>query len=162
MESAAKSVKPLNLNKLRKDLELIMDEIDRTQGVLPDYYSPVMWTRLQETAERIANAIQAVRMKLSGKTVKEIADALGLGLMSVAGYLAWNTMLDPGWIKPEVARNRVACPACHAPVGSECRAPRTHKSRIEAFRNSSEGQEYLQTKAEYMEERYGVKTVAGS
>lgn len=50
MKSEAKPVKPLNLDKLRKDLQLIMDEIDRTQGVLPDYYSPVMWTRLQETA----------------------------------------------------------------------------------------------------------------
>ena len=92
----------------------------------------------------------------------DIAKALDLSTKTVGAYLAWNTMFDPGWIKPEVAKNRIACPACHAPMGSECRAPRTHKSRIEAFRDSSEGQKYLQTKAGYMEERYGVKTVAAS
>lgn len=162
MKSGAKPVKPLNLNKLRKDLQLIMDEIDRTQGVLLDYYSPVMWTRLQETAERVANAIQAVRMKLSGKTSEDIAKALDLSTKTVAAYLAWNTMFAPNWIKPEAARNNIACPSCHAPVGSECYDDRTHKSRIEAFRKSSEGQKYLQSKAHHMEERYGVKAVAAS
>ena len=113
--------KPLDLGRLRKDLSLIMDEIDRSHGVLPDYYSPVMWQRLQETAERVANAIQAVRMKLTNKslTVHEIASKLGLGYMQVAGYLAWNTMLDPNWVKPSIAVETVACP-CGAPKGRYC------------------------------------------
>jgi hypothetical protein len=45
---------------------------------------------VQEIAGKVSNAIQTVRMKLSGKTVREISDTLGLGFMSVAGYLAWN------------------------------------------------------------------------
>jgi hypothetical protein len=160
VESEIKPIKPLKLNKLREDLQLIIDEIDRIQVVLPDYYSPVLRTRVQETAEKVSRAIQVVRMKFSGKTLKEISDTLGLGVWSVNGYLASNTMFDPAWIKPGVARNRIACPLCHAPMGSECSGPRIHKSRIEAFRNSTEGQAYLQTKAENMKERYGVKTVA--
>jgi hypothetical protein len=164
MKSEAKPVKPLNLNKLRKDLQLIMDEIDRTQGVLPDYYSPVMWTRLQETAERVANAIQAVRMNLSGNSVGEIAKELGLSIQSVAAYLAWNTMYDPSWIKPLDAVGHTACPSCGAPIGTTCSGivGNAHGSRIEAFRKSSDGEKYLQSKAHHMEERYGIKAVAAS
>ena len=155
--TTATKLKPLDLKKLRKDLQLIMDEIDRTQGILPDYYSPVMWSRLQDTAERVANAIQAVRMKLNGKPVEDIVKELGLSKQSVAAYLAWNTMLDPDWIKPEAARNSIACPLCNAPAGEECYGtPRTHKARIEAFRNSPTGEHYLQSKAQMMEDRYGV------
>jgi hypothetical protein len=58
MENTKNSkLKPLNLAKLRRDMEMIMSEIDRTGGVLPDAYSPVMWQRLQHTTEKVANAI---------------------------------------------------------------------------------------------------------
>jgi hypothetical protein len=35
-----KKLKPLNIEKLRRDMKIVMDEIDRTGGVLPDAYSP--------------------------------------------------------------------------------------------------------------------------
>src|ERR1017187_9844334 len=100
--SKKQSLKPLNLGKLKADLALIMDEINRSNGVLPDYYSPVMWQRLQQTADKVATAIQCVRMKLSNPTMtsEEIGNKLGIGKMSVAGYLAWNSMLAPEWVKP--------------------------------------------------------------
>src|ERR1035437_3267133 len=72
------TLKPLNLGKLKADLALIMDEINRSNGVLPDYYSPVMWQRLQQTADKVATAIQCVRMKLSNPTMtsEEIGNKL--------------------------------------------------------------------------------------
>jgi hypothetical protein len=57
-------VKPLDLAKPRRDMHIVMDEIDRSGGVLGDAYSPIMWQRLQSTTERVANAIHAVRLKL--------------------------------------------------------------------------------------------------
>ena len=167
MKSEKKPVKPLNLNKLRKDLQLIMDEIDRTHGVLPDYYSPIMWMRLQETADRVANAIQAVRMKLSGLTSSEIADKLGLGVQQVAAYVAWNTMFDPHWVRPKEVIAWSARPKCDAEAGQRCQyhsapANKIHSERREAFRNSAAGKMYLKNRAEELEERYGVKAVAAS
>ena len=96
----AKKVKPLNIEKLRRDMRIIMDEIDRSGGVLPDAYSPLMWQRLQETTEKVADAIQAVRLTLSGMTCGEAAVKLGLETAQVAGYVAWNTMLQPDWVAP--------------------------------------------------------------
>jgi hypothetical protein len=55
------ALKPLSLGKLKTDLAIIMGEIDRSNGILSDYYTPVTWQRLQETAEKISNAIQCVR-----------------------------------------------------------------------------------------------------
>jgi hypothetical protein len=66
-------LKPLNMGKLRRDIQIIMDEIDRSGDILPDAYSPLMWQRLQRTTEGVANAIQAVRLRLSGMTCDEIA-----------------------------------------------------------------------------------------
>jgi hypothetical protein len=95
-------LKPLNIEKLRRDMKTIMDEIDRSGGVLPDAYSPVMWQRLQETTEKVADAIQAVRLTLSGMTCGEAAAELGLETAQVAGYLAWNTMLQQSWVAPRL------------------------------------------------------------
>jgi hypothetical protein len=144
-------LKPLSIGKLRKDLQLIMDEIDRTHGVLPDYYSPVMWQRLQNTAEKVSDAIQAVRMKLSGMTTPQIADKLELKVAQVAGYIAWNTMLDPEWLKPQIVVSSTACPSCGAAPGEHCNyasAPghKLHPARREAFKNSRSARSISQQK----------------
>jgi len=159
-----KPLKPLSLGKLRADLALIMDEIDRSNGVLSDYYSPIMWQRLQNTAEKVANAIQSVRLKLGNPemTAEEIGLKLGLGKMSVAGYLAWNTMLAPDWVKPSDVIATTPCPKCGAPAGEGCRycsapAHKIHKERREAYKTSPIGAEYLKDRAAQMEERYGLK-----
>jgi hypothetical protein len=86
------------LLKLRQDLQAIMDEIDGTPKEVLDAYSPHMWSRLQKTTEKIATAINAVRLRLSGKTCAEIAAELGVTKSQVAGYVAWNTMLQPSWM----------------------------------------------------------------
>ena len=136
-EAETKKLKPLNLEKLRRDMELIMDEIDRTGGVLPDAYSPVMWQRLQETTEKVADAIQAVRLKLSGLTCGEVALKLGLETAQVAGYVAWNTMLQPGWVAPRFIIRETPCPKCGAQAGERCDyssapAHKIHRERREA------------------------------
>ena len=138
-EAETKKLKPLNLEKLRRDMELIMDEIDRTGGVLPDAYSPVMWQRLQETTEKVADAIQAVRLKLSGLRCGEVAVKLGLETAQVAGYLAWNTMLQPGWVAPRFIIRETPCPKCGAQAGERCDyssapAHKIHRERREAHR----------------------------
>jgi hypothetical protein len=130
---------PLNMGKLRRDMEIIMGEIDRTGGVLPDAYSPVMWQRLQRTTERVANAIQGVRLTLSGMTCGEAAAKLGLETAQVAGFLAWNTMLQPDWVAPRIVISRTACPRCGASAGERCNyssapAHKIHRERREAHK----------------------------
>jgi hypothetical protein len=165
MNSQEKKLKPLNLKKLRKDLQTIMDEIDRTNGILPDFYSPIMWQRLQNTADTVANAIQAVRLRLNGKTNSEVASELGLDKQQVGGYLAWNTMLDPQWCKPAEVIAISVCPKCGADAGLPCDyasapAHKIHKERREAFRSSAGGKLYLEQRAEMLEAKYGVRAVA--
>src|ERR1700674_3772165 len=131
--------KPLNIEKLRRDMKIVMDEIDRTGGVLPDAYSPVMWQRLQETTEKVADAIQAVRLTLSGMTWGEAASKLGLETAQVAGYVAWNTMLQPDWVAPRIIIAKTPCPKCGAVAGELCHyssAPphKIHKERREAYK----------------------------
>src|SRR5580693_1065861 len=134
-----KKLKPLNIEKLRRDLKVVMDEIDRTGGVLPDAYSPVMWQRLQGTTEKVADAIQAVRLALSGMTCGEAAAKLGLETAQVAGYVAWNTMLQPDWVAPRIIIANTPCPKCGAMAGERCQyrsAPpnKIHKERREAHK----------------------------
>ena len=62
----------VDLVKLRKDLQTIMDELDSTASNL-DAYSPYMWRRLQTTADKVATAINAVRLHLTGMTAGDIA-----------------------------------------------------------------------------------------
>ncbi len=162
--SKKQSLKPLNLGKLKADLALIMDEINRSNGVLPDYYSPVMWQRLQETADKVAGAIQSVRMKLTNPelTCEEIGLKLGIGKMSVAGYLAWNSMLAPDWVKPSVVIATVFCPKCGAHAGQSCNycsapAHKIHKERRAEYKASAAGVAYLQKRAANMEAQYGLK-----
>jgi hypothetical protein len=100
-----RQIKQIDLAKLRKDLQTIMNEIDSTPAGLLDAYSPHMWLRLQKTTEKVATAVNAVRLRLSGKTCDEIAVQLGLSKWQVAGYLAWNTMLQPGWMPPSAKRD---------------------------------------------------------
>lgn len=97
-------IKQIDLARLRKHLQTIMDEIDSTPAEVLDAYSPHMWLRLQKTTERVATAINAVRLRVSGKTCAEIAVELGLSKRQVAGYVAWNTMLQPGWMSPAAKR----------------------------------------------------------
>jgi hypothetical protein len=94
--------KQLNVKKLQQDLRTIMDELSTTVGV--DRYSPKMWMRLQTTTDYVVNAINAVRLRLTGKTCAEVAVELGLKKQQVAAYLAWNTMYQPEW--PEQNRRR--------------------------------------------------------
>lgn len=131
-----KELKPLNMTKLRKDMQLIMDEIDRTGGVLPDAYSPVMWQRLQDATDRVATAVQAVRLVLSGMNRDDVATKLGMGRQRVAAYMAWNTMLQPDWVSPRMIIAETPCPICGAQKGERCRyssAPphKIHKERRE-------------------------------
>lgn len=162
------ALKPLSLGKLKTDLNIIMAEIDRCSGILPDYYSPVMWQRLQETADKVAGAIQSVRMKLTNPemTCEEIGLKLRIGKMSVAGYLAWNSMLSPDWVKPSVVYTAIDCPFCGKPAGVPCngnvKATRIHRQRREAYRNSSLGETYLKDRAADMQERYGLTLVAAA
>lgn len=134
-----KKLKPLNIEKLRRDMKIVMDEIDRTGGVLPDAYSPVIWQRLQRTTDAVANAIQAVRLRLSGMTCDEIAGKLGIKKQQVAAYAAWNSMLQPDWVSPRVIVAETACPKCGAMAGERCHyhsapAHKIHKERREAHR----------------------------
>jgi hypothetical protein len=162
-------LKPLSLGKLKTDLNIIMAEIDRCSGILPDYYSPVMWQRLQETADKVAGAIQSVRMKLTNPemTCEEIGLKLGLGKMSVAGYLAWNSMLAPDWVKPAEVIASTPCPKCGVPAGSRCDycsapAHKIHKERRAAYKASPLGVMYLKDRAAEMEARYGLTLVAAA
>jgi predicted transcriptional regulator len=93
-------IKQIDLARLRKDLQTIMDEIDSTPAAVLDAYSPRTWVRFRNTTEKVATAINAVRLRLTGKTCAEIAVELGLSKRQVAGYVAWNTMLQPGWMSP--------------------------------------------------------------
>jgi hypothetical protein len=132
-------LKPLNIEKLRRDMKVITDEIDRGGGVLSDAYSPIMWQRLQETTEKVANAIQAVRLTLSGMTCGAAATELGLETAQVAGYRAWNTMLQPSWVAPRVIIATTSCPKCGAMAGKRCDyrsapAHKIHKERREAYK----------------------------
>jgi hypothetical protein len=135
-----KKLKPLNIEKLRRDLKIVMDEIDRTGGVLADAYSPLMWQRLQQTTEKVADAIQAVRLTLSGLTCGQAASRLGLETAQVAGYVAWNTMLQPEWVAPRIIIARTPCPKCGAMAGERCHyssAPphKIHMERREAHKD---------------------------
>lgn len=132
--------KPLNISKLRRDMRTIMDEIDRTGGTLPDAYSPMMWQRLQHTTEKVANAIQAVRLRLNGMSCDEIASKLCISKQQVAAYAAWNTMLQPGWVAPRVITAATMCPKCGAKAGERCDyhsapAHQIHTERREAFKS---------------------------
>jgi hypothetical protein len=132
MTGTVKQVAPLNLAKLRRDMQTIMDEIDRTGGVLPDAYSPVMWQRLQNATENVATAIQAVRLSLSGMSHTEIAAKLGLKPQQVAAYAAWNTMLQPDWVSPRGVVASTPCPKCGASQGEDCMAVKIHRVRRDA------------------------------
>jgi hypothetical protein len=132
-------LKPLNMGKLRRDMQIIMDEIDHSGDILPDAYSPIMWQRLQRTTEGVANAIQSVRLRLSGMTCDEIAGKLGITKQQVAAYAAWNSMLQPDWIAPRVIVAETACPRCGAMAGERCdysSAPtnKIHKDRRKAHK----------------------------
>ena len=98
-------IKQIDLEKLRKDLKFIVEEIDTTPPELLDAYSPRTWMRLQKTTDKVATAINAVRLRLMGKTCGEIATELGISKRQVAAYFAWNTMLQPGWMSPTAKRD---------------------------------------------------------
>ncbi len=139
MTKKQKTLKPLNLSTLRRDMQIIMDEIDRTEGVLPDAYSPVMWQRLQNTTEKVAGAIQAVRLTLSGLSCSDVADKLALNPQQVAAYMAWNTMLQPDWVSPRVVVATTQCPKCGVAPGTSCDLTygRLHRQRREAYKSMS-------------------------
>jgi hypothetical protein len=104
-QETQQKISEIELVKLRKDLKAIMDEIDSTPKDVLDAYSPHMWSRLQKTTEKVATAINAVRLRLSGKTCAEISVELGISKSQVAGYVAWNTMLQPSWSRPAEKRD---------------------------------------------------------
>ena len=98
-----KQLPVVDLVMLRKNLQTILDELDSTASNL-DAYSPYMWRRLQTTADRVATAINAVRLHLAGMTAGDIAAQLNLKKQQVAAYMAWNCMYQPGW--PQKNRER--------------------------------------------------------
>jgi hypothetical protein len=59
-----KIITTVDVQKLRLDTQIIMDELDRTDSI-PDAYGPQMWARLANTADRVAKAINAVRLRLT-------------------------------------------------------------------------------------------------
>jgi hypothetical protein len=121
-------LKPLNLAKLRRDMQIVMDEIDRGGD------APAMWRRLQDTTEHVANAIQAVLLRLGGMSVAEVASKLGLKPRQIAAYGAWNTMLQPGWVAPGIIVAETSCPTCGAKKGERCNSHTTHRERREAHK----------------------------
>ena len=98
--------RPNWFSKLRDDLQTIMDEVDSTpdENVCPMLNSPRMWMRSERQRRRFARAINAVRLRLAGKSCAEIAAELGIGKRQTAAYVAWNTLLQPNWTSPAAKR----------------------------------------------------------
>jgi hypothetical protein len=128
--------KPLDIGRLRTNLQAILREIDRMGTRLDDSYSPVTWTRFQHQSQNIADAIDSVRLRLSGVKAAVVAQMVGNDVHQVAGYHAWNTMFNPNWVAPSTIVKTIAC-KCGATVGMYCGVvygnKRICKSRRDAY-----------------------------
>jgi hypothetical protein len=92
MKKQKTAVEQIDFNKLRRDLQTLMEEVDRRLTSEFDAFSPTMWKRLQRAVDRVILEISAVRLALNGYTTAEVARKLGLKKQQVAAFLAYNTM----------------------------------------------------------------------
>jgi len=114
------AVEQIDFNRLRRDLQTLMEEVDRRLASEFDAFSPTMWKRLQRTVDSVILEISAVRLALNGYTTAEVARKLGLKKQRVAAFLAYNTMWQPDYASPGLIVGTVDCPACGVGIGSRC------------------------------------------
>ena len=136
-----KLVEPIDFNKLKRDLHILMQEVDLRLASEFDAFSPFMWNRLSNTVNAVITEITAVRMVLNGKTCSEVAAVMGLKKQQVAAFMAYNTMWQEDYAAPTTINNMVDCPSCHAGLGNRCvsasgRDVRVHDSRRQVYRDN--------------------------
>jgi hypothetical protein len=129
----------IDFNKLRRDLQTLMEEVDRRLASEFDAFSPRMWKRLQHTVDNVIHEISAVRLALNGYTTAEVARKLGLKKQQVAAFLAFNTMWQPDYASPDLIIDTVDCPVCRVGIGKRCvttsgNDARVHESRRQRYR----------------------------
>ena len=142
MKKQATTVEQINFNKLRRDLQILMEEVDRRLASEFDAFSPTMWKRLQRTVDSVIREISAVRLALNGYTTAEVARKLGLKKHQVAAFLAYNTMWQPDYASPELIVGIVDCPVCGVGIGNRCTTAsgndaRVHESRRQQYRTEA-------------------------
>jgi len=139
MKKQAIAVEQIDFNRLRRDLQTLMEEVDRRLASEFDAFSPTMWQRLQRAVDRVILEISAVRLALNGYTTAEVARKLGLKKQQVAAFLAFNTMWQSDYASPELIVNAVDCPICAVGIGKRCvttsgKDARVHESRRQRYR----------------------------
>jgi hypothetical protein len=139
MKKQATEMEQIDFNKLRRDLQTLMEEVDRRLASEFDAFSPTMWNRLQRTVDGVILEISAVRLALNGHTTAEVARKLGLRKQQVAAFLAYNTMWQADYASPERIIGTVDCPACGVGIGNRCETrsrkdARVHESRRQRYR----------------------------
>lgn len=139
MQKQETAVEQIDFNKLRRDLQTLMEEVDRRLASEFDAFSPTMWKRLQRTVDGVILEISAVRFALNGYTTGEVARKLGLKKQQVAAFLAYNTMWQSDYASPELIIGTVDCPVCGIGIGNRCvtttgKDARVHESRRQRYR----------------------------
>jgi hypothetical protein len=139
MQKQETAVEQIDFNKLRRDLQTLMEEVDRRLASEFDAFSPTMWKRLQRTVDGVILEISAVRLALNGYTTAEVARKLGLKKQQVAAFLAYNTMWQSDYASPELIIGTVDCPVCGIGIGNRCvtesgKDARVHESRRQRYR----------------------------
>jgi hypothetical protein len=138
MKKQETTVEQIDFNKLRRDLQTLMEEVDRRLASEFEF-SPTMWNRLQHAVNRVILEISAVRLALNGNTTAEVARKLHLKKQQVAAFLAYNTMWQPDYASPELIISTVDCPVCGVGIGKRCvttsgNDARVHESRRQRYR----------------------------
>ena len=144
MTKQAAAVEQIDFNKLRRDLQTLMEEVDRRLTSEFDAFSPTMWNRMQHTVNSVILEISAVRLALNGHTTAEVARKLGLKKQQIAAFLAFNTMWQRDYASPELIVGTVDCPVCGVGVGRRCvttsgNDARVHESRRQRYRIEAKG-----------------------
>jgi hypothetical protein len=139
MKKQTTAVEQIDFNKLRRDLQTLMEEVDRRLASEFDAFSPTMWKRLQRAVDSVILEISAVRLALNGYKTSEVALKLGLKKQQVAAFLAYNTMWQSDYASPELIVNTVDCPVCGVGIGNRCvtasrKDARVHESRRQHYR----------------------------
>jgi hypothetical protein len=139
MKEQETAVEQIDFNKLRRDLQTLMEEVDRRLTSEFDAFSPTMWKRLQRAVDHVILEISAVRLALNGYTTAEVARKLGLKKQQVAAFLAYNTMWQSDYASPGLIIGTVACAVCGIGIGKRCvttsgNDARVHESRRQQYR----------------------------
>ena len=129
----------IDFNKLRRNLQTLMAEVDRRLASEFDAFSPTMWKRLQRAVDSVILEISAVRLALNGYTTAEVARKLGLKKQQVAAFLAYNTMWQSDYASPDLIIRTVDCPVCGVGIGNRCVTTSgndagVHESRRQQYR----------------------------